>query len=126
MRQKSGFKNLLLEKKLAALADTLEKKEAQLNEVLSASNLDPSALSAVSRKLEVRLSATCSSRFTLKLPACCTAPQLISDWSFYRLAAVEIKAKLWGVGATFRLHLAGLYVLKALGCVHFRPRAAYT
>jgi len=52
VQQKSGFKNLLLEKKLKALVDTLEKKEAQLNEVLAASNLDPTALSAVTRKLE--------------------------------------------------------------------------
>ena len=73
VQQKSGFKNLLLEKKLTALADTLEKKvgdnsvtiqaecyiiyiqEAQLNEVLAASNLDPSALTMVTRKLEVRV-----------------------------------------------------------------------
>ncbi len=53
VQQKTGFKNLLLEKKLTALADSLEKKEAQLNEVLSASNLDPSALTMVTRKLEV-------------------------------------------------------------------------
>ena len=53
VQQKTNFKNLLLEKKLGALADTLEKKEAQFNEVLAASNLDPSALSAVTRKLEV-------------------------------------------------------------------------
>lgn len=53
VQQKSNFKNLLLEKKLNALADTLEKKEAQLNEVLSASNLDPTALTVVTRKLEV-------------------------------------------------------------------------
>ncbi|KAH9507717.1 Dynein regulatory complex subunit 4 [Bulinus truncatus] len=52
VQQKSSFKNLLLEKKLSALADTLEKKEAQLNEVLSASNLDPTALTVVTRKLE--------------------------------------------------------------------------
>ncbi|XP_043937672.1 dynein regulatory complex subunit 4 isoform X2 [Protopterus annectens] len=52
VQQKSGFKNLLLERKLQALTDTLEKKEAQLNEVLSASNLDPSALTIVTRKLE--------------------------------------------------------------------------
>ena len=52
MQQKSNFKNLLLEKKLSALADSLEKKEAQLNEVLSASNLDPTALTVVTRKLE--------------------------------------------------------------------------
>ncbi|KAM5137803.1 dynein regulatory complex subunit 4 isoform 2-T2 [Mantella aurantiaca] len=52
VQQKSGFKNLLLERKLQALGDTLEKKEAQLNEVLAASNLDPTALTAVTRKLE--------------------------------------------------------------------------
>lgn len=52
VQQKSNFKNLLLEKKLGSLADTLEKKEAQFNEVLAASNLDPMALSAVTRKLE--------------------------------------------------------------------------
>ena len=32
------------------------KQEAQLNEVLSASNLDPTALTVVTRKLEVRFS----------------------------------------------------------------------
>lgn len=53
VQQKSGFKNLLLERKLEALTDTLEKKEAQLNEVLAASNLEPSALNVVTRKLEV-------------------------------------------------------------------------
>ncbi|XP_018618922.1 dynein regulatory complex subunit 4 isoform X2 [Scleropages formosus] len=52
VQQKSGFKNLLLERKLNTLSDSLEKKEAQLNEVLSASRLDPVALSVVTRKLE--------------------------------------------------------------------------
>lgn len=52
VQQKSGFKNLLLERKLQALGDTLEKKDAQLNEVLAASNLDPTALATVTRKLE--------------------------------------------------------------------------
>lgn len=57
VQQKSGFKNLLLEKKLAALLEQLEKKEAQLNEVLAASNLDPTALAVVTRKLEDVLDA---------------------------------------------------------------------
>jgi hypothetical protein len=35
VQQKSGFKNLLLEKKLAAILEQLEKKETQLNEVLA-------------------------------------------------------------------------------------------
>ncbi|CAF0933232.1 unnamed protein product [Didymodactylos carnosus] len=52
VQQKSSLKNLLLEKKLSTLADSLEKKEAQLNEVLAASNLDPAGLSVVTRKLE--------------------------------------------------------------------------
>ncbi|CAF4365400.1 unnamed protein product, partial [Adineta steineri] len=57
VQQKSSLKNLLLEKKLSTLADSLEKKEAQLNEVLSASNLDPASLSVVTRKLEEVLDA---------------------------------------------------------------------
>ncbi|MEE6518940.1 hypothetical protein FKM82_030268 [Ascaphus truei] len=52
VQQKSSFKNLLLERKLLALGEMLEKKEAQLNEVLAASNLDPIALTTVTRKLE--------------------------------------------------------------------------
>ncbi|XP_062442124.1 dynein regulatory complex subunit 4 isoform X4 [Rhea pennata] len=52
VQQKTGFKNLLLERKLKGLFNILEKREVELNEVLSASNLDPSALSLVSRKLE--------------------------------------------------------------------------
>ncbi|XP_057183263.1 dynein regulatory complex subunit 4-like [Triplophysa rosa] len=52
VQQKTGFKNLLLECKLSALNDTLEKKEAQLSEVLAASNLDPTALNVVTSKLE--------------------------------------------------------------------------
>ncbi len=51
VQQKSGFKNLLLERKLGSVSDQLEKKEAQLNEVLSASNLDPTALAVVSKKV---------------------------------------------------------------------------
>ncbi|XP_029904389.1 dynein regulatory complex subunit 4-like [Myripristis murdjan] len=52
VQQKSGFKSLLLERKLGALTDTLEKKEAQLYAVLSASNMDQTALAGVTDKLE--------------------------------------------------------------------------
>ncbi|GAA49106.1 growth arrest-specific protein 8 [Clonorchis sinensis] len=51
VQQKTGLKNLLLEKRLQALTDVVEKKEVQLNEVLAASNLDPAAVTAVSHKL---------------------------------------------------------------------------
>ncbi|XP_069757328.1 dynein regulatory complex subunit 4 [Narcine bancroftii] len=52
VQQKTGLKNVILEQKLSLLSDCLEKKEAQLNEVLAASNLDPTALTMVTRKLE--------------------------------------------------------------------------
>ncbi|XP_053528197.1 dynein regulatory complex subunit 4 isoform X2 [Artibeus jamaicensis] len=52
VQQKTGLKNLVLERKLQALGAAVEKKELQLNEVLAASNLDPEALTLVSRKLE--------------------------------------------------------------------------
>ncbi|XP_007670743.1 dynein regulatory complex subunit 4 [Ornithorhynchus anatinus] len=52
VQQKTGFKNLILERKLHTLSNVLEKKEMQLSEVLSASNLDPNALSIVTHKLE--------------------------------------------------------------------------
>ena len=75
VQQKSNFKNLLLEKKLNALADTLEKKEAQLNEVLSASNLDPTALTVVTRKLRMWRLMKVRKQLTLF----CTCP-----WSFLK------------------------------------------
>lgn len=53
VQQKTGFKNLVLERKLQALNSAVEKREVQFNEVLAASNLDPTALTLVSRKLEV-------------------------------------------------------------------------
>ncbi|XP_030622407.1 dynein regulatory complex subunit 4 [Chanos chanos] len=52
VQQKSGFKNMLLERKLGALTDTLEKKEAQLSEVLRAANLDQTAVDSMTRKFE--------------------------------------------------------------------------
>eukprot|EP00163_Fabomonas_tropica_P031533 TRINITY_DN752_c1_g1_i2.p1 TRINITY_DN752_c1_g1~~TRINITY_DN752_c1_g1_i2.p1 ORF type:complete len:387 (-),score=137.25 TRINITY_DN752_c1_g1_i2:355-1515(-) len=52
VQQKAGFKNLLLEKKLDTMNDALEKKDAQLSEVLAASNLDQGAMNNVSRKLQ--------------------------------------------------------------------------
>ncbi|KAB0405033.1 hypothetical protein E2I00_013566, partial [Balaenoptera physalus] len=52
VQQKVGFQNLVLERKVQALATVVEKKEVQFNEVLAASSLDPAALTLVSRKLE--------------------------------------------------------------------------
>ena len=44
VKQKCGFKSLLLEKKLAAVERVREEREAQLSEVLARANLQPSAL----------------------------------------------------------------------------------
>jgi len=53
VQQRSGFKNLLLEKKVEALNEALEKKYAQLQEVLGNANLDSSAVGgAVAKKAD--------------------------------------------------------------------------
>ncbi|XP_065519987.1 dynein regulatory complex subunit 4 [Lathamus discolor] len=52
VQQKTGFKNLLLERKLTGLLGILEKKEVELSEVFAASKLDQGALTLVSHKLE--------------------------------------------------------------------------
>lgn len=57
LQQKAGFRNLLLERKLQAMEEALEKKEVQLTEVLRAANLDPTVLGSVTSKLEEILNA---------------------------------------------------------------------
>ncbi|KAI9199729.1 growth-arrest-specific micro-tubule binding-domain-containing protein [Polychytrium aggregatum] len=52
VQQKTGFKNLILEKKVDSLKDNLEKKELQLNEILKATNLDPITLNNLTKRLE--------------------------------------------------------------------------
>ena len=47
VKQKSSFRGLLLEKKLVAMQKTHEEREAQLNEVLTRANLEPSVLGQV-------------------------------------------------------------------------------
>lgn len=49
------IENMVLEKKLQALTESLEETEAQLSAVLSASNMDQTALSSVIKKTEVVL-----------------------------------------------------------------------
>jgi hypothetical protein len=52
VQQKSGLKNLLLEKKVEQMHSEMEKKDAKLNEVLAQSNLDPIMLQNITRKLD--------------------------------------------------------------------------
>ncbi|GIL67831.1 hypothetical protein Vafri_21099 [Volvox africanus] len=52
VQQKTGLKSALLEKKIEALGEALEMKEAQLAEVLTAANLDPGTLAAINQRLE--------------------------------------------------------------------------
>lgn len=47
VQQKTGLKGMLLERKVEALNDALEKKQTQLAEVLAASNLDSPTLQSV-------------------------------------------------------------------------------
>ncbi|XP_041837935.1 dynein regulatory complex subunit 4-like [Melanotaenia boesemani] len=52
LQQRSGMKRMLLERKMAALTETLEKKEAQLCAALSVSSIDPTARSNAANKLK--------------------------------------------------------------------------
>jgi DNA-binding GntR family transcriptional regulator len=54
VHQKSSFKNQLLEKKLRASSDVLEMREAQMNELAAAANVDPSSAATRARRLEVK------------------------------------------------------------------------
>ncbi|KAJ1332253.1 hypothetical protein BSLG_008912 [Batrachochytrium salamandrivorans] len=57
VQQKTGFKNLILEKKVDSLKENLEKKELQVNEIIKATNLDPTALESLTNRLEDVLNA---------------------------------------------------------------------
>ncbi|XP_046748965.1 dynein regulatory complex subunit 4 [Diprion similis] len=52
LQQKTGLKNVLLEKKLQKLSDLLEQREVQISEVLAAAQLDPATILSVNQKLE--------------------------------------------------------------------------
>lgn len=55
VQQKSGLKNMLLEKKLETLSEALESKDAQLSEVIASANLDPVAVSMVTKHVDEML-----------------------------------------------------------------------
>ncbi|GAA6225662.1 growth arrest-specific protein 8-like [Lates japonicus] len=66
LQQRSGLKELLLERKMAALTETLEKKEAQLCAALSASTAEQTAGSSTANKLEEILESKQVTISTLK------------------------------------------------------------
>lgn len=54
VQQKCGYKNQLLETKLALIHNDLEIREAQLGEVVASANLDPLSLEIVTRRMQVQ------------------------------------------------------------------------
>ena len=52
VKQKAGFKGLILEKKLKAVNRVQEEREAQLNEVLTRANLEPAVLGQVKGQVD--------------------------------------------------------------------------
>nr|XP_057932191.1 dynein regulatory complex subunit 4-like [Doryrhamphus excisus] len=57
VQQRSGLKEMLLDRKLALLTDSVDKKEAQLLAALSNANIDPTATAAANMRLEEVLRA---------------------------------------------------------------------
>ena len=52
VQQKTGLKNIILEKKLETIRGDLEAKEVQLGKVIAASNLDPYTVKQVTQKVD--------------------------------------------------------------------------
>ncbi|XP_031615430.1 dynein regulatory complex subunit 4 [Oreochromis aureus] len=91
-QHKGDIENMVLEKKLQALTESLEETEAQLSAVLSASNMDQTALSSVIKKTEAHIDS--------KNTAIRTLQHKINKISVVRkhlLLHTEVKAKALGV-----------------------------
>lgn len=52
LQQKTGLRNLVLEKKLETIQESLETKDAQINQLLTASKIDPKTLGVIKNTLE--------------------------------------------------------------------------
>merc|ERR1712186_64461 len=52
VQQKSGLKNLLLERKIDAVEEALETSEAQVSELLASANVDQATSTGISQKLD--------------------------------------------------------------------------
>ena len=52
IHQKTGLRNLILEKKLETIQESLETKDAQINQILAAARIDPQALGMIRSTLE--------------------------------------------------------------------------
>lgn len=52
VRQRTGLEQLVLEKKLEALRENVEKKDAELSQILSSANLDPNKLGQLVQSIE--------------------------------------------------------------------------
>ncbi|XP_011164646.2 dynein regulatory complex subunit 4 [Solenopsis invicta] len=92
LQQKTGLKNVLLEKKLEKLSDLLEQREAQISEVLAAAQLDPAAVVSVNKKLEDMLNRknTAIQDLQYELAKVCKAHDDL-------LAAYESKLQEYGI-----------------------------
>ncbi|KAK5600150.1 hypothetical protein CRENBAI_007508 [Crenichthys baileyi] len=83
IQQRSGLKKILLQKKLAAVTETLEKKEAQLSTALSVCSIEPMARSNAVSKLEEILESKRISMDALQQdldPECQEYEQLRHSW----------------------------------------------
>jgi len=52
VQQRSGLKNLILEKKIDTVEEALETTEAQVSELLTSANVDPATQAGISQKLD--------------------------------------------------------------------------
>ena len=55
VQQKSGLKSMMLEKRIELMQEDMEKKDAQIGQILTAANLDPTTVAQVNKKVEEEL-----------------------------------------------------------------------
>lgn len=102
VQQKTGFKNLLLEKKVSLLDRELEKTDGYLTEILKQFNLDPSTLGIVQNKMRDILEAK-NNAVTQLAQAVAAATQQHNKM----LEAYESKLTEYGIAVNeigFKLH----------------------
>lgn len=95
LQQKTGLKNVILEKKLEKLSELLEQREVQISEVLAAAHLDPTAVVNVNKKLEDTLNRknTAIQELQYELAKACKAHDDL-------LAVYENKLQEYGIPKT--------------------------
>ncbi|KAK5600152.1 hypothetical protein CRENBAI_007510 [Crenichthys baileyi] len=104
IQQRSGLKKILLQKKLAAVTETLEKKETQLCAAWSVCSIEPTVRSNAVSKLEQTRDLECQVSVSPAAQLPVSAAQLVTSCMFdlqeYEAAAAQLEEQLKASGGS--------------------------